>query len=73
LSDAIVDGETGILVEPKNVTELAQAIDKVSSDGKLRSMLGVNAKCRVLQYFSSDVVNRLLIDEYANLLNCLRK
>jgi len=73
LSDAIVDGETGILVEPKNVTELAQAIDKVSNDGKLRSTLGVNAKCRVLQYFSSDVVNRLLIDEYVTLLNCLRK
>lgn len=69
LSDAIVDGETGLLVEPRNVLDLKQAIVRVVNDATHRKKLGNNAKIRALQYFSNEVINRLVVDEYIVLLN----
>lgn len=72
LSDAIIDGETGILVEPKNVLELKLAIERITKDNKLRDSLGYFAQHRVLRDFSSEVVNRLVIGDYVKLINRLK-
>jgi glycosyltransferase involved in cell wall biosynthesis len=68
LSDAIIDGETGLLVEPKNVSELMQSLDNIIHDDALRNTLGKNAQTRALRDFSNEVVNRLVIEEYVALL-----
>jgi glycosyltransferase involved in cell wall biosynthesis len=73
LSDAIVDGETGILVQTKNVPELTQALDRMIFDSQLRKSLGRNAQLRAERDFSSEVVNRLVIKEYVTLLERSRK
>ncbi|EGN74605.1 glycosyltransferase [Idiomarina sp. A28L] len=73
LSDAIVDGETGVLVKPKNVQDLTQAIDKIVRETDLRKQLGNNAQARVLNNFSNEVINRLVIEEYSVLLSRLEK
>ena len=73
LSDAVVDGETGVLVEPKNVPDLKWAIEKIVNEVDVRKQLGNNAQIRALHDFSNEAVNRLVIEEYVALLNTLKK
>ena len=46
-----IDGETGLTVEPENVEELSNAINKLLNDAKLRNNLGHNAQKRVEDVF----------------------
>ncbi|SON50952.1 glycosyltransferase [Vibrio tapetis] len=68
LSDAVQDGETGVLVEAKNVKSLASALHLLLTDHVLRSEMGVNARNRAIKYFGSDQVNSLVVDEYKKLM-----
>lgn len=68
LSDAIIDGETGLLVEPKNVAELTDALLRLISDEELRKQLGKNAKQRAINEFDSKKCGALLVREYEDLL-----
>jgi glycosyltransferase involved in cell wall biosynthesis len=43
LRDAVIDGSTGVLVSPKNVAEMAQAMDEFVTDEKYRSLLARQA------------------------------
>jgi phosphatidylinositol alpha-1,6-mannosyltransferase len=52
--DAIVDGETGLLVAPNAPAELAAAVDRLRSDGALRSHLGLAAQARAQELFTVD-------------------
>jgi glycosyltransferase involved in cell wall biosynthesis len=69
LSDAIVDGETGLLVEPKNIDQLANALLQIINDSDLRKALGQNAQKRANQYFSSELINKQVVQEYVRLLS----
>jgi len=44
LTDAVVDGETGLLVSPGNVPALRAALQRLLSDRELRSQLGTAAR-----------------------------
>jgi glycosyltransferase involved in cell wall biosynthesis len=48
----IVDNKSGILVEPKNISDLTNAIKKLILDSKMRNIMGKNAKNRIEAYFS---------------------
>lgn len=50
--DAIVDGETGLLVNPQDIDEIADALIKLLSDEKYARSLGTNGKRRVEQEFN---------------------
>jgi glycosyltransferase involved in cell wall biosynthesis len=54
IPEIVVDGETGLLVPPEDVTALAAALDKVLSDVTLASVLGGNMYSRVAAQFSWD-------------------
>lgn len=54
LNEAVVDGETGFLVDVKDPSLLAATIVKVLSDDPLRRQLGENARGRVLENFTWD-------------------
>ena len=43
LKDSVIDGQTGVLVDAKNIDQLAQAMKKLIEDGKYREMLSENA------------------------------
>jgi glycosyltransferase involved in cell wall biosynthesis len=68
LSDAIVDGETGLLVEKKNVLQLKDALQKLIKDKDLRKQLGENAKKRAFFEFDSKKFGEFVILEYERLL-----
>jgi len=68
LRDAIVDGETGLLVPPRDADALATALRRLIADPELRNQLGAAARKRCKDQFDADVVNRLLAVEYVRLL-----
>jgi glycosyltransferase involved in cell wall biosynthesis len=52
LNEAVVDGETGFLVEVRDSSVFAAAIVRLLSDGQLRRQFGENARRRVLEKFA---------------------
>ncbi len=57
LTDAVVDGATGVLVPPQDSQKLAKAMMELSSDKDLRKTLGAAGKERAKRNFNSaDVI-----------------
>lgn len=54
--DTIVDGETGLYVQPGNSDQIANSLIKILTNDKLREELGRNARKRTLTHFSYSVV-----------------
>jgi phosphatidyl-myo-inositol dimannoside synthase len=50
-SEAVIDGQTGILVDPENVSEIAKAIIHLMDNQEYASKLGANGKFRVADEF----------------------
>ncbi len=69
MQDVVLDGQTGILVEPENPKELASAISRLLSDPSLRSEMGKAGKMRVVNQFSWETITSTLMSEYQNLFN----
>jgi glycosyltransferase involved in cell wall biosynthesis len=72
LSDAVVQGETGLLVPPRNADELAAALDKLLSNRPLRTKMGAAARRRANDKFDAAIFNQLVVDEYLSLLKAAR-
>lgn len=72
LSDAIVDGQTGLLVPVKTSQELAHAISLLLNDEPLRASFSRNARQRIEQDFQDKHFNNLVIAEYERLLELSR-
>jgi glycosyltransferase involved in cell wall biosynthesis len=68
LNDAIVDGETGILITPKSVNELESAMELLMNDSKLQHKMGEVARERSASIFSQDILTEQLVDLYKDLL-----
>jgi glycosyltransferase involved in cell wall biosynthesis len=68
INDAVVDGETGILHEPKNHDEIKRAIITLTNNKKLRISMSIKAKLRAQQYFSEKLVVNAMRDFYFELL-----
>ncbi|WP_210455360.1 glycosyltransferase family 4 protein [Vibrio crassostreae] len=64
LSDAVVDNETGLLHEVKNVYELSEHMSRLEEDRNLTKTLGEQAKERVNICFSSDYLTSELVNFY---------
>jgi len=55
--DAVVDGETGFVVtEPGKPERVADALDRLLTDGDLRRRMGESARQRALKEFSYDLL-----------------
>lgn len=61
--DAVVDGETGLLVEVDNEEELVRAITKLMDDRELRKRLGKIGRQRTMSQFDS----KLLVEKHIKL------
>jgi glycosyltransferase involved in cell wall biosynthesis len=61
IPEIVVDGETGLLVEPGDVTALAEALERLLLDEPLRRAMGVRGRERALRAFRWDqVAERIL-------------
>ncbi|WP_290811361.1 glycosyltransferase family 4 protein [Halovivax sp.] len=56
--EVVVDGETGLLVSPRDVEALRRAIERLLDDPAVRERLGTNARERVVSEFSVDAYVR---------------
>jgi glycosyltransferase involved in cell wall biosynthesis len=64
ISDAVVDGVTGVLVEKYDTAALAKAMVLLASDSTLREKLGSAAHERAALHFSSDLVTDAWVHFY---------
>jgi len=55
ITDYIIDGETGILVEPGNVQAMRDAIQSLLANPKEAKRLGENARQRILEELNLDI------------------
>lgn len=69
ISDAVLDGRTGILVDVANVEELSKALLYMVNNPAFRKQLGANAKKLVKSNFSSETV----VASYINYLSDILK
>jgi glycosyltransferase involved in cell wall biosynthesis len=66
--DAVADGETGILVPPRNAEALAEALRRYLDDPDLRRRHGAAGRDRVLRQFRQEIIWEALYREYSRLL-----
>jgi glycosyltransferase involved in cell wall biosynthesis len=64
LPEAVVDGETGLLVAPGDVTALRAALDHLLGDAELRARLGAAGRERVRERFSREVAATATLAAY---------
>jgi glycosyltransferase involved in cell wall biosynthesis len=69
ITDAVVQGETGLLFEVGNVSELARTMEKLILQPELIGELGGRAMRRVEREFSQQKVVSANLDYYAGLLS----
>lgn len=68
LKEAIVDGETGFLVQNRNVAALARALERLIDHEQLRLTMGAQARRRVEQHFTWDRHVDQLLDVYEQII-----
>lgn len=68
ITDGVVDGETGLLHEPRDVGEIADLIERLGLDAELRARLGAAGQARVLAEFTDAHVTEALLAFYAERL-----
>jgi D-inositol-3-phosphate glycosyltransferase len=56
LLDLVVDGETGLLVPPRDPPALRTALERLLGDAELRTRLGAAARDRIREHFAWDAV-----------------
>ena len=64
-----IDGETALIVPPRDPDALAAAIIKLATDSSLRSLLGPAGRDYVHKHFSAEVSAQELDEAYRDLLN----
>lgn len=72
ISDAVIDGETGLLHEAKNVDQIKRCMEILSNDSDMVSRLGFSARKRVVSEFDSKIISKLWFDFYLDKLNPLQ-
>ena len=71
--EVVIDGETGLLVPPKNPAALAEAICRVLLTPGLRQSFGQAGRRRVLEQFSNERMVRTVERLYGDLLEASRR
>lgn len=66
--EVVVDGETGLLVPPKNPRALADGIIKLLGDENLRKKMGKAGRIRVEKEFSWDIIAKKVMETYQTVL-----
>jgi glycosyltransferase involved in cell wall biosynthesis len=65
MPEQVSDGETGLLVEPGHIGELAAAVSRLIRDGELRRRLGTAGRARAEQEFDLEPFRRAHVELYS--------
>jgi glycosyltransferase involved in cell wall biosynthesis len=68
LIDAIVEGETGILVPSHDDKALLVGLRQLLDDPDLAYQMGIKARQRCIQKFDKNTINKKLLEEYIRIL-----
>jgi len=71
-TDAVIDGQSGLLVPPRDPAALGAAIAKLYEDPALRTRLGAAARQRVEQRFSIEACTQRYLNLYRGLMRSQR-
>ena len=66
ITDAVVDGETGILHEPKNIDDIKNALLTLGNNSSLREKMSKHAMVRAHDLFSTDIVVTAMKNYYSD-------
>jgi glycosyltransferase involved in cell wall biosynthesis len=66
--EAVLDGVTGILVPPKDVSALSQAIESLVLNPEKRKSFGIAGRKRIIKDFKPEIIWEKLSEEYNMLL-----
>ncbi len=69
IPEIVIDGETGILVEPRNVDELAKAMTRLLNDRALRKYMGLLGAARLEEHFNVERMVDGTVAVYEQVLN----
>lgn len=69
IPEAVKDGETALIVEPKNAHAVRAAIERLGNDPGLRESLGRSARARALQWFGLDAMLDKMEAVFLNVVN----
>lgn len=64
----VEDGRTGYLVRPRNVTQLAEYINRLLLDPELRHRMGANGRRKIEAECSPEVIARATMEIYARVI-----
>jgi glycosyltransferase involved in cell wall biosynthesis len=67
IPELVIDGETGLLVQPERPEELAAALDSLAASPERRAELGRRGRERVQEHFSADAIARRTVALYEEL------
>jgi glycosyltransferase involved in cell wall biosynthesis len=66
--EVAIPGETGYLLPPHSVEELAQALSELAGDAALRERLGRTGRERFTEQFRHETMTRRIREVYAEVL-----
>ncbi len=69
LPEVILDGETGLLVPPRDPHALAQALARLLSDRRQAVEMGQKGRQRVMEHFTVTVMVRQIEEQYKSVLS----
>jgi glycosyltransferase involved in cell wall biosynthesis len=69
-AEAVTDGQSGILVEPRDLDATTVAIDRILSDRDLRLRMGAAGRRRALEYFAVDKYIARVLAAYQRAIEC---
>jgi len=72
LRDLVVDGETGLVVEPRDPRALRAALERLLADADLRRRFGAAGRRRAQERFSWPAVTDTTLDAYAGAIGTMR-
>ncbi len=69
LTDAVIEGETGLMHRPRDVAEIRAGLERYANDAGLRERFGIDARRRAKSAFPTQHLVTALLAEYQRLLN----
>jgi glycosyltransferase involved in cell wall biosynthesis len=66
--DLITQGENGIIIPPKEPKKIAEAINMLLGDKKLRQYLGENARNTIIKNYTWDIIANKMLNYYESLI-----